>query len=104
MKRRGIWIILVLLVAALLGWRAWVHFDPRGRPTAGPRNSPPVDLTSHDGETIDFSSGRAVIKDTPQDRAALERAKKEMEAAAQGVTFGPTPKNPEPPPPAPPGK
>jgi hypothetical protein len=65
---------------------------------------PPVDLLEHDGKTIDFSSGKPEIKDTPEDRAAIAEAQKEMDAAARSMTFGPTPKKFElpPTPPAPP--
>jgi hypothetical protein len=65
---------------------------------------PPVDLTEHDGKTIDFSSGKPVIKDTPEDRAAIAEAQQEMDAAVRGITFDPPPKRFElpPTPPAPP--
>jgi len=95
MKSRGFKITLAVLLAALAGM-AWLRFRP---PPAPP---PPVDLTKHDGKTIDFSSGKPVIKDSPRDRAAIEKAKKEMDEAARGVTFGPSPKKTEPPPAPPP--
>lgn len=41
-----------------------------------------------DGKTIDFSSGLPLIKDSDKDTAALQRALKEMEEAAAGVSFG----------------
>jgi hypothetical protein len=40
-----------------------------------------------DGKTIDFSDGTPVIKDSPADRAAMDAAVKEMDAAAKDVTF-----------------
>lgn len=40
-----------------------------------------------DGKTIDFSSGQPVVKDSPADRAAMEKALKEMDEAAKDVTF-----------------
>ena len=47
----------------------------------------PVDLTKHEGQTIDFSSGQAVVKQTPEDKAALEAGLRDIEEAKQGVTF-----------------
>lgn len=49
----------------------------------------PVEIP--DGKTIDFSSGRAVVKDSPEDRAKIAKALKEMEEAARTVTFDPLP-------------
>ena len=50
-------------------------------------------VTIQDGKTIDFSSGKAVVRDTAGEKAIIDAAVKEMEAAAKEVTFGPTPKN-----------
>ena len=61
----------------------------------------PVDLTQHDGQTIDFSSGTPAVKDTAEDRAAIEQAVKDMAEAVKGVTFGPPAKKAEPLPPEP---
>lgn len=49
----------------------------------------PVDLTQHDSQTIDFSSGSPAVKDTAEDRAAIEQAKKDMAEAVKGISFGP---------------
>ncbi len=73
MKRPVIWLLILLLggVAAWFGWR-------RSRlPPA------PVDLARHDGQTIDFSSGKPVVKDGPEDKAVLDKAVKEMAEAAR---------------------
>ncbi|MDD2762986.1 MAG: hypothetical protein PHE83_03305 [Opitutaceae bacterium] len=75
------WLIGLAVFAALLAWR--LH-DRR-------RHAGPVDLTRHDGQTIDFSSGRPVVKDTPGDRAATEKAVQEMEEAVKDITFNPSP-------------
>jgi hypothetical protein len=48
-----------------------------------------VDLTSHNGALIDFSTGRAVIKDSQADKDATAKAVAEMEEAAKEVTFEP---------------
>lgn len=76
---RWLSLFLALLAGIALAWR---H---------GPRRPGPPDVAIEDGRTIDFSSGRAVVRDTPADRAALERAQREMDAAAKDVTFAPAP-------------
>jgi hypothetical protein len=113
MNWRRLWLWLVLLVAAvLLLWldRLERQTAARSRPAASPtapaaKPAEPIDLTRHDGQAIDFSSGRPVVKDTPADRAAVARAVKEMDEAAKDVTFQPTkPTVAEQPPAAPPKK
>ena len=42
-------------------------------------------------KTIDFSSGKPVVKDSAEEKAIIERSVKEMNEAAAGVTFGPAP-------------
>lgn len=71
------WFVILLLVGAA-GWFGWRRFGT---------TPPPVDLTKHDGQTIDFSSGQPVVKDAAEDRAALEQAAREMAEAARSVTF-----------------
>lgn len=63
---------------------------PAIAPIPPPAPIPVRDIAIQDGKTIDFSSGRPQIQDTPADRAALERAKREMDEAARNVTFPPT--------------
>ncbi len=110
MNWRRLWLWLVLLVATvLLLWldRLERQTVARSRPVPAPaaRRAEPIDLTQHDGAAIDFSSGRPVVKNTPADRAAVDRAVKEMEAAAKEVTFAPTkPAGAEKPPAEKPGK
>jgi hypothetical protein len=100
MKSR-ITVLGLLLLAAVAGWFAW----RRNRPSSTARKNPAVmiDLTKHDGETIDFSSGRPVIKGTPADRATVAREAEEMREAAESVTFKAA-QTPAEPPPASPGK
>lgn len=95
--------LLALLAAAIAGV-SWYVVDRRARlraaPPARPAAAPPapyVDLARHEGQTIDFSSGQPVVKDSPEDRAAIAAALKDMEEATKDVTFGPPPKPPEPP-------
>lgn len=66
--------------------------------TPPPPAAAPVDLTQHDSQTIDFSSGSPTVKDTAEDRAAIEQARKDMAEAVKGVTFGPPAKKAVPPP------
>ncbi len=49
-----------------------------------------------DGKTLDFSSGKPVLKDSAEEKAIIEQSVKEMNEAAAGVTFGPVPKTPAP--------
>jgi len=92
MKRKSLWLVFALGVGVAFGW--W--FVRRQR-AAAPK---PV-VTIQDGKTIDFSSGTPVVKDSPADKAILDSAVAEMDAAAKNVTFAPTAparKNPGPPP------
>ena len=107
MRRSKEIIVLIVLLAGMIGFVLWYVIDRRARTRATPpvatkpaQPAEPVNLTKHDGQTIDFSSGKPVVKDSPADRAAIEQAAKEMAEAAQGVTFGPSAK----PPPEPAGK
>lgn len=95
--------LFALLVCAIVAV-SWYVIDRRARLRAAPparpaavQPAPPVDLTKHDGKTIDFSSGQPVVKDSPEDRAAIAAALKDMEEATQETTFGPPKKKDEPP-------
>lgn len=100
-RSKEIIVLLVLLVGAMafvLGYVIDRRAKNRAAPPVATRNLAPeppraesVDLTKTDGKTIDFSSGQAVIKDSPEDRAAIEAALKEMEEARKEVTFPPRP-------------
>jgi hypothetical protein len=106
--------LLALLVCAAAGV-LWYVLDRRARQHAASPIPPavqtarppaaPVDLTKHDAQTIDFSSGQPVVKDAPEDKAALDAAVAEMRDAAKDVTFEAPKKKPEapaePPPPEP---
>ncbi len=96
MKRR----MLLLLTGLLIGMAGsyWVlHHRERPVGSLTPAADVPPTVTIKDGKTIDFSKGQAEVRDTPEDRAAMAQALREMEAAAEGVTFGPSPPLPPPP-------
>ncbi|MBP6507184.1 MAG: hypothetical protein KA257_06430 [Opitutaceae bacterium] len=93
MKRRLLWLTLGIIIGMIAGYFFLRHRQATARaPVAGPT---PAEVAIQDGKTIDFSSGAAQVKDTPEDRAALERAKKNMDEAAQEVTFAPAPAAPQ---------
>jgi hypothetical protein len=103
MKPKALALLLLFAIALLMIAVRWFYF----RPHPAPANSPPV--TIQDGKTIDFSSGKPVVKDNPEEKAIIDRASREMEEAAKNVTFAPTAKpteekKPAEPSPAPPGK
>lgn len=53
-------------------------------------DKPPAEVPIQDGKTIDFSSGRAEVRDEAADRAAIEKAKREIDEATTDITFAPT--------------
>ena len=53
------------------------------------KSPPPVPVAIQNGQTIDFSTGEAVVTETAEDRAALQAAQLEMEAATAEITFQP---------------
>ena len=113
--------VLIALLVGAMAFVLWYVIDRRAKmhtvpppavtkstePVAPPRSAPiaapaePVDLAKHDGQTVDFSSGKPVVKDSPEDKAELEKAAKELEEAAKDVTFEAPKKKTEPPDPPP---
>ncbi len=105
---KEIMILLALFVAMAVG-TLWYVIDRRaknrarppaaahsptpGSPTIGPALPAPgpvaLGTKETEGKTIDFSSGAPVVKDSPEDRAAMEKALKEIAEATQNVKFGP---------------
>lgn len=47
----------------------------------------PVDLTKPDRQTVDFSSGKPVLKDSIEDKAAIDAAMKDITSAEKETTF-----------------
>ena len=98
--------VLLALLLGMMGFVVWYVIDRRAKmrlpeSPAAAVNASPVDLTQHDNQTVEFSSGRPVVKDTAEDRAAIAQARKDMAEAVKGVTFGPPAKKTEPLPPEP---
>lgn len=97
-RSKEIVVLLVLLVSvmAFVLWyvrqrRAELRARPAAEKVVGPvvttAPAEPVDLAKHEAKTIDFSSGKPVVKDTPEDRAALQQGLKDIEEATRDVTF-----------------
>lgn len=104
-RLKEILVLLVLLVAAAVfvliyvrQRRAELRNKPAAPKTVGPVVTvPPLDLEKHHDQTIDFSSGKPVVKETPEDRAALQQGLKDIEEATRDMTFKaekPAPKKP----------
>ena len=101
MRRSKEIVILIVLFVIMATGVLWYVIDRRAKnralpPVATRTLAPeppakPVDLTKHDGETIDFSSGKPMVKNTPEDKAALEAGIRDIADATKDVTFGPTP-------------
>jgi hypothetical protein len=86
-------ITTVMVVA--LGWVLFLRLSPAGAPVqkvslATPPGSPLPEVAIQDGKTIDFSSGKPVVKNSPAEQAIIDEAVKEMDAATKDVTFSPT--------------
>ncbi len=81
MKERPFLVFFVVIIlsacALFLAWKIAGSSKPR------------PEVAIQDGKTIDFSSGRPVVKDTAKEKASIEKSVKEMEEAAKGVSFSP---------------
>lgn len=122
-------ILLALLVGAM-GFVLWYVIDRRAKNRAAPAPearavapapalepgpapvgtktvSPPakevlLGTAETEKKTVDFSSGKPVVKDSAEDQAAMAEALKDIAAAANEVTFEPAAKTTTPP--APPAR
>jgi len=102
-RSKEIMFLFALLVGAII-FVSWYVIDRRAKNRAAPPvakrtlapEPPAADPVKLGGEnerkTIDFSSGKPVVKDSPEDQAAIDAAVKEMAEAAKDVTFKPEPK------------
>lgn len=106
-KSKELVILLVLLFSAM-AFVLWYVIDRRAKNRATPPAAitptlvtgpmpagPQVDLTKTERKTVDFSSGKPVVKDSAEDQAAIDAALKDMAGAADEVTFEST-KKPKP--------
>ncbi len=96
MKRRLVYFVIGVLAGMIGGYYYLTHRSappPAGSPTTPPpaaATKPLPEVAIQEGKTIDFSKGTPEIRDTPEDRAALEKAKREMDEATKDVVFAPT--------------
>ena len=107
-KSKEIMFLFALLIAAMI-FVLWYVIDRRAKNRAAPPvaartlapEPPPAQPVALGGEnerkTIDFSTGQPVVKDSPEDKAVIDAALKEMAEATKEVTFEARPaKQPEP--------
>jgi hypothetical protein len=88
--------ISLLVSAAAAAAALWIYESQPRRAQAAPAVVPihaPAVVAIPDGKTIDFSDGSPAVKDSAADKAAMDAAVKEMDAASKDVTF---PANPPP--------
>jgi hypothetical protein len=83
-------LILLFIAIALIALGLW-SISRRGTPRH--IDKPPAaaakEVPIQDGKTLDFSSGKAVVKDSAAEKAAIDRSVAQMDAAAADVTFVP---------------
>lgn len=81
--------VLSILVSAIVTAAAlWFYASqPARMPAAAAHGVVPI----QDGKTIDFSDGTPRVKDGAADKAAMDAAVREMDAAAKDVSFPPDP-------------
>ncbi|HEY1794099.1 MAG TPA: hypothetical protein VGG34_14380 [Opitutaceae bacterium] len=74
--------IALIIGAAAAAAAFWAYGTQRRHPA-------PVPIV--DGKTIDFSTGRPVVREDPADKAAVDAAVRDIDQAVKGVTFTPQP-------------
>jgi hypothetical protein len=101
-RSKEIIVLLVLLVGAM-GFVLWYVIDRRARNraapapvtrTLAPEPLPMVAIVPE--QTIDFSSGRPVVKNDAENQAAIAAAAKDLAEATRGVRFKASPPPPVP--------
>jgi hypothetical protein len=80
MKNRLLWLFATIVALSAIAL-VWVS-QQKGRVAPHP------EVAIQDGKTIDFSSGKPVVKDAEKEKAALAKGVKEINAAQKGVIFG----------------
>lgn len=76
-------ILLVLIVIAVAAASGWFR---RARQVPAPPHAP---VAIQDRATVDFSSGRPVIKNDAAEQALIDAALKDIDAAAKNIKFAP---------------
>jgi hypothetical protein len=91
MKARLILLLVTIALVSLALWSISHRGMLKSRVTRSPvaAKTPALAVPIQDGKTLDFSSGKAVVKDSAADRTAIDRSVTEMNAAAGNVTFAP---------------
>jgi hypothetical protein len=89
MRARNLWLLLIVGLGVLLGY-LWQHRRANPPPVTAVTVPRPV-VPIQNQKTIDFSSGRPVVKDSASDQAILDSAVKEMAEASKDIRFAPTP-------------
>ncbi len=109
MRRSKEIVVLFALLVGAMAFVLWYVIDRRAKnraapppaatrtlapepPAAGPQTllPPKKDVTldaTTERKTVDFSSGQPVVKDSAEDRAAIDEAMKDIAAASKDVTF-----------------
>jgi hypothetical protein len=82
MSRR---VFIVAIAVVLLATAAVLVRHDRRQTRPSLKSEVPI----QDGKTIDFSSGQPVVRDDAKEKARLEQAVKEIDAAAGNITFTP---------------
>jgi len=106
MRRSKEIVFLFALLFAAMAFVLWYVIDRRAKnriappvatrtlapepPSTAPAKPPEVALGgANEAKTIDFSSGQPVVKESPEDQAALNAALKEMAEATKDVVIPP---------------
>lgn len=90
MRRRLI--LRLIAITAGLGLGLWYGAHRRAANTAAPGRTAQPNVEIQDGKTIDFSSGKPVVKEpTAREKAELEATAAAMREATRDVTFAPQP-------------
>lgn len=115
MRRSKEIVVLFALLVGAMAFVLWYVIDRRAKnratpppvatrtlapepPSAGTQTALPpkedvvLGTATTERKTVDFSSGQPVVKDSAEDRAAIDEAMKDIAAASKEVTFEPTAK------------
>ena len=102
MRARHVGFLLVVALGVVLGYWYSHRSSSTTSPAASKTNpaltpNPPTgpakvkqNVAIQDQKTIDFSNGKAVVKDSADDKAVIDKAVKEMDDATKDISFGPT--------------